>query len=336
MVRRRRCDFRVHMPEALTLHDAAQAGNGMAVETIVTEAATPLLLLEALRHKLKGQSPVEVAMHSGHLDVASQLLAAERRVVDEIQRRLKELPVSEPLERSQLSAEAPVLAASDPRIIEDSSPTCPWESIQAYAADQETEAAAQRGPRRTHSIADRYRRYSAWCATRGHTGVDLILGTAIWIPAEIADVDDVTSGGGAGRIVGHEPTATPVIMIALEVNIVPYHLDPGIEHWILWYHPSTVPGTQDLDPSLFVKHLRRFLPSLRADDEVVAFQNLPQFRSVPQMAHAHIFLRPCTAATAAAVAKLRVERRLRSPWAEAERLGGRAGEVGWDDVVVPA
>ena len=62
-------------------------------------------------------------------------------------------------------------------------------------------------------------------------------------------------------------------------------------HCLLWYHPDSIPGTDDLQPELYMTHLRIFLPSLRAD-EVVAFQNLPQFRSVPQMAHAHVFLRP--------------------------------------------
>lgn len=74
---------------------------------------------------------------------------------------------------------------------------------------------------------------------------------------------------------------------------------------------------------------RLVLPSLREEDEVIAFQNLPQFRSVPQMAHAHVFLRPRSDATAKALASLRFERRIRSPWAEAERLGGRASEVGF-------
>ena len=69
-----------------------------------------------------------------------------------------------------------------------------------------------------------------------------------------------------------------------------------------------------------------------ASSELLAFQNLPQFRSVPQMAHAHVFLRPRSDATAAALATLRRQRRMRSPWAEAERLGGRGDEVGFEAV----
>ena len=76
-------------------------------------------------------------------------------------------------------------------------------------------------------------------------------------------------------------------------------------------------------------NVRLFLPSLRVEDEAIAFQNLPQYRSVPQMAHAHVFLRARTDATANAIAALQAERRIRSPWAEAERLGGRGDEVGF-------
>ena len=196
------------------------------------------------------------------------------------------------------------MPADDPRIIDSSSPTCGWDAIIAYASDQAAEAAANRGPRRTAEIQERYRRYTEWCTTRGHTGVELIIATAVW--------RDVASH-----------------VVSLEPNIVPYHLDPGIEHWVLWYHPDRTVGTSELDSSLFAAHVRAFVPSLQIDDELVAFQNLPQFRSVPQMAHAHVFLRPRTEATAEAVAQLRVERRLRSPWAEAERLGGRGHEVGF-------
>lgn len=310
----------IHMSQSLALHEAAHEGNRALLETIMNGAANPSVLLEALRQQQNGLSPVEIAMRSGHLDAASQLLSAERWVADEVQHRVGQTNGGMPQGHTAPAA-VPPSGGDDPRIIDDASPTCPWDAIQAYAADQEAEAAAQRGPRRTSAIAERYRRYSAWCASRDHTGVDLILATAVWIPA---DADGPTElGAGVGSLARHALT------IALEPNIVPYHLDPGIEHWILWYHPASLPGDSDLDSSLFVPLVRRFLPSLQATDELVAFQNLPQFRSVPQMAHAHIFLRPCTTATAGAVAALRAERRLRSPWAEAERLAGRAAEVGW-------
>ena len=40
-----------------------------------------------------------------------------------------------------------------------------------------------------------------------------------------------------------------------------------------------------------LRHVRIFLPSL-SEDEVVIFQNVPELRSVPQVAHAHVFVRP--------------------------------------------
>lgn len=192
------------------------------------------------------------------------------------------------------------------RTIDSSSPTCSWEDIRTYARDQATEAAANRGPRRTDLIQDRYKRYVGWCAARGHTGVELILATAVW------------------REMGPHQAR-----VSLEPNVVPYHVDTGIEHWVLWYHPDDTPGDADLDPARFACHVRAFLPSLWEEEELIAFQNLPQFRSVPQMAHAHVFLRPQTDPTRDAFCSLQAERRLRSPWAEAERLGGRGDEVGF-------
>lgn len=186
-----------------------------------------------------------------------------------------------------------------------SDPRASWETIRAFAADQAGEALAGRGPKRTAAVEARYKRYSDWCASRGHTGVELILGTALWKPV----------GDGGPRV-------------ALEPNIVPYHVAAGIEHWVLWYHPETTPGGADLDPAAFPSHVRLFL-NVDATEECCCFQNLPERRSVPTMAHAHIFLRPRRPETRSALAKLRAERRLRSPWAEAERLGGRGAEVGF-------
>jgi hypothetical protein len=314
------------------LHDAARAGDAAAVDACLDDTVSASAVRDLLgAHDHNGQTAADAAMRAGHLDIASGLMAAERCAADEMQVRLERLEAeaignsreasrltslleqagvgSPPSQPSPPPPPPPPSAPSseDPRIISDASPTCSWESIAAYAGDQATEAAAGRGPRRADVIAECYRRYSRWCEERGHTGVDLILSTSVW------------------REVG------PNLSAALEPNIVPYHLDPGIEHWVLWYHPDTLPGRTDLDASLFAAHLRLFLPTLREEDELLAFQNLLQFRSVPQMAHAHVFLRPLTDGTAAAVRKLRAERRMRSPWAEAERLGGRGSEVGWGE-----
>ena len=95
-----------------------------------------------------------------------------------------------------------------------------WETILAYADDQLGEAAAGRGPKRHALITERYRRYTAWCASRGHTGVDLVLAISVW---------------------RERPSArrglSNICRVALEPNIVPYHLVDGIEHWVLWFDP---------------------------------------------------------------------------------------------------
>jgi len=239
-------------------------------------------------------------------------------------------------------------------------PRTSWEILQANAADQRREMAAKRLPVRAPEIDERYRRYFAWSKTRGLTGPDYLTMTARWRCA---------AGGPS---------------VALEPNIVPYHLDLGIEHWNLWYHPFTTPGTMDLnmqagsiveftstgtrgrvesvrgwaaDPACKIaiviestgetvivarsevcpigwaavlQHVRVFLPDLQ-EDEVVIYQNIPELRSVPQIAHAHVFIRPRSAATRTALKRHRREWMMISPWAEHERLGGRGHEVGFGD-----
>ena len=95
----------------------------------------------------------------------------------------------------------------------------------------------------------------------------------------------------------------------------------------LWFDPARGGGEAEEDLLVGLERLaatRRLLfLDVDGKDECCCFQNLPERRSVPTMAHAHVFLR-----SSSALAKLRAERRLRSPWAEAERLGGRGAEVG--------
>jgi hypothetical protein len=115
--------------------------------------------------------------------------------------------------------------------------------------------------------------------------------------------------------------STGGMRVALEPNIAAYSVDIGIEHWTLWYHPADVAGSADLDKSLALQHLRTFIPTL-SEDEVVMFQNLPESRSIPQMAHMHVFFRHryCGSDTHSFLKIHREQWALRSPWAEAERL----------------
>lgn len=186
-----------------------------------------------------------------------------------------------------------------------------WQCLQAYAADQAGELEAGRGPKRMADIEARYQRYFHWAKGRSHAGADYIKVTAQW------------------RCEHCGP------WVALEPNIVPYSLDEGIEHWNLWYHPNTKPGSADLlvageelCVSAVLRHVRLFLPDL-AEDEVVIFQNLPHMRSIPSVAHVQVFIRPRSPQTRAVLCELRAAWRMRSPWAENERQGGRGDEVGW-------
>lgn len=286
-----------------------------------------------------------------------------------------------------------------------------WQVLTDYAMDQAGEAAKGRGPRRGPAIEERYRRYAKWCAERRHTSVEYLTSAAQWR----------CEFGGP--------------WVALEPNIVPYDLEPGLEHWNLWYNPSTTRGSAELalqvgdsvdvdlrrkktggSPSasddrneshddreddirgsssssssgcihsvrredegaaldhrdaahlhdsasrgesggrpqplqedvydvtlvksgevitvgrtglrpsgyaVVLRHLRLFLPDL-SDDEVLVFQNIPEFRSVPEIAHAHVFFRTGNTTTRAQLRKLRQEWRRRSPWAEASARKGSA------------
>ena len=88
-------------------------------------------------------------------------------------------------------------------------PRASWATICAFADDQIGEAEAGRGPTRTVAVEMRYTRYSEWCAARGHTGVDLVLATALW--------KEVGRKAGKGGM-----------RVALEPNIVPYHAEAGV------------------------------------------------------------------------------------------------------------
>ena len=72
-------------------------------------------------------------------------------------------------------------------------------------------------------------------------------------------------------------------------NEFPYHLEPGIDHAILW---SNVELTKDLIEQQIAKHVP-------ADFEYVWFINTPSLRSVPDIHHAHVMSRKRPATLAA-------------------------------------
>ena len=107
---------------------------------------------------------------------------------------------------------APLLVLLKRRLIsygDSKHPRASWATICAFADDQIGEAEAGRGPSRTVAVETRYRRYTEWCLQRGHTGVDLVLATALW--------KEVGRKAGKGGV-----------RVALEPNIVPYHAEAGV------------------------------------------------------------------------------------------------------------
>ena len=164
-----------------------------------------------------------------------------------------------------------------------------WSQLQTHAKSQAAFVEAGQYPRRTPELNADYDRYKAWCEARGVTNHDYVLRYVQWRE-------------GA----------------AIEPALAPYELTEGIEHWILWHHPSHVPGDRELDPqqedqlALELLALEHVHP---ARHQVLSFQNVPSLRSIPTIAHSHVFLRARPAsATAAALANVRRRWRERSPW----------------------
>mmetsp|Transcript_36420 Transcript_36420/g.96857 ORF Transcript_36420/g.96857 Transcript_36420/m.96857 type:complete len:276 (-) Transcript_36420:50-877(-) len=244
-------------------------------------------------------------------------------------------------------------------------PAASWECLQAYAINQKEEVAAGRGPLRAPEIDQRYRRYFEWTQVRGQSGWDYLVSTAQWrmehggpwvalepnIVAYELDAgiehwnlwyhpNSLPGNANLDLQVGAEVEVSredPTRPLRVRINKI-RRLDWNAEEMYELAHSS---GDQflakrwELMPPVscerwaaVLRHVRIFLPSL-SEDEVVIFQNIPELRSVPQVAHAHVFVRPTSEATRSALHQLRLEWRLRSPWAEYERLGGRGSEVGF-------
>ena len=128
--------------------------------------------------------------------------------------------------------------------------------------------------------------------------------------------------------------------IALEPSLAPYLLEDGIEHWILWHHPTHTPGSTELDRAseaqLAIQLVARET-GLRVDaDDVLCFQNIPQLRSIPSIAHSHVFLHVgrMPHASQTTIASMRTAWQQRSPWLQAlsdkrsSKHGSRRGRGG--------
>ena len=108
-----------------------------------------------------------------------------------------------------------------------------WAQVMQFAGDQHGAAAAGRKPRRMAAVEAEYARYRRWIRERGLANHEFVIRHAAWS--------------------GAPPTA------AFEPNLVPYALQAGISHWVLWRHPDVVPGRARLDPKRELAELRRIL-----------------------------------------------------------------------------
>lgn len=184
---------------------------------------------------------------------------------------------------------------------------CPWPEILEYAADQAGVRNAGRGPRRHPDVEALYAVYKAYLAAESLTNHDYVVRFTQW--------EQHPSCGGC----------------ALEPNLVPYNLEEGTMHWVLWHHPDSMGGMAELDAAAEFALLEQLLApdvlqQLGAEaeawslshEECIVVQNIPIFRSIPSIAHSHVFLRPGAGAAGRALHRALCERleawRRRSPW----------------------
>ena len=175
-----------------------------------------------------------------------------------------------------------------------------WEELHVHAANQSARYETGEYPGRSEAGNTMYDLYKRWCVEHGRmSNAEYVLRYVHW------------HGGSA-----------------LEPSLAPYLLEEGIEHWILWHHPDRTPGTTELNSEserrTAVLHVGREV-GVRLDlDHVVCFQNVPPLRSIPTIAHSHVFLHVgrMSAASREAVANLRDAWRRRSPWLQQQQSGG--------------
>mmetsp|Transcript_85842 Transcript_85842/g.216143 ORF Transcript_85842/g.216143 Transcript_85842/m.216143 type:complete len:194 (-) Transcript_85842:20-601(-) len=165
-----------------------------------------------------------------------------------------------------------------------------WESVIAYAADRSLPC-----PDRDDFEEARYDAQKVWLASRGEAPHEYVLRIVDW------------DAHGLG----------------LEPCLVPYCLEGGVEHWILWFHPERYPPAEELPPEDMIKEaLRRFLGVQPAAEWALWYENLPSKRSVPAVRHLHVFLRLPMAPpdVVANAARLRSDWAGRSEWLQEERV----------------
>ena len=143
-----------------------------------------------------------------------------------------------------------------------------WKWLHAFSQNQ----IAMPPPVRSSAETARYAQYMHWCTERGITNAEYVLKYVRWKEGALA----------------------------LEPSMVPYRLEPGLQHWILWHHPDkSVPGDATLLPckqsalvqAMIAQELAHKVEASALSGSILCFQNIPERRSIPAIAHAHVFLR---------------------------------------------
>ena len=161
-------------------------------------------------------------------------------------------------------------------------------------------------PRRTQECHSLYEKYKAWCTQRGLTNAQYVESYANW---EDAVVTPGKSSDESGQF-------------AFEPCTFPYHLEADIHHWILWHHPNVVRGTETLEPQEELATVASLLnfPSLTNSHNAICYQNEPSVRSVPTIAHSHVFIREPCEVLLGTLTRRRAEWLLRSPFLQTAKL----------------
>ena len=175
-----------------------------------------------------------------------------------------------------------------------------WRDIADHATNQSARYQAGEYPGRSPAGNAQYEVYKAWCTARAISNPDYVVRYVAW----------------------HDDAA-------LEPALAPYLLVDGIEHWILWHHPNKTPGDTELDPASEAAVARALVAreikgeASPSDVPLVCFQNVPPLRSIPTIAHSHVFLRVGSMLPEArrAVGAMRGAWRQRSPWLRAAGRG---------------
>ena len=170
-----------------------------------------------------------------------------------------------------------------------------WEELHLHAANQSARYAASEYPGRSPDGNAMYDEYKQWCVEHGKiSNAEYVLKYVNWQDG-----------------------------VALEPSLAPYLLEDGIEHWILWHHPDRTQADVELDREEEARLALAFVArqgGVQLDPaDLVCYQNVPALRSIPTIAHSHVFLRvgSMPPASRQAVARMRSAWRSRSPWLQA-------------------